>query len=164
MGRRASSTYRASPQRTRGTLPPTLYANRIVSSRSTAQLIQSLQKIAYGPSKAALDSLTITLANHFARSKVRIRCNGIAPGAFVSEMVPSDSVHSLKDTAMPGCVAPIPMGRAGTYVVDHLKSRSCSNPRHRDVEMARTAVYLATSDYTNGVILLVDGGNSLVNP
>ncbi len=30
--------------------------------------------------------------------------------------------------------------------------------------MGMTAVLLAVSDYTNGAILLVDGGMSLVNP
>lgn len=33
-----------------------------------------------------------------------------------------------------------------------------------DAEMGMAAVYLAASDYTNGAILSVDGGVSLVNP
>ncbi len=33
-----------------------------------------------------------------------------------------------------------------------------------DAEMGMTAIHLAVSDYTNGAVLIVDGGFALVNP
>ena len=35
---------------------------------------------------------------------------------------------------------------------------------HSEDEMQSTAVYLATNEYTNGTVIRVDGGFTLVNP
>lgn len=41
---------------------------------------------------------------------------------------------------------------------------SADHNRGSEAEMAMTAVYLAASNYTNGAIISVDGGVTLVNP
>ncbi|KAG7440266.1 NAD(P)-binding protein [Guyanagaster necrorhizus] len=103
--------------------------------------------IAYNVTKAALDKLTLILGASFARTGVPIRVNALEPGAFASEKLSPEFLEGLKTEPVPGQVAPIPARRHGT-----------------DAEMGMTAIYLAVSDYTNGAILSVDGGLSLVNP
>ncbi|PBK64153.1 NAD(P)-binding protein [Armillaria solidipes] len=103
--------------------------------------------LACGPTKAALNHLTLVLATSFATRDIPIRVNAISPGVFASEISPPEFLESLKTTVMPGLVAQVPAKRHGS-----------------EAEMGMTAVLLAVSDYTNGVILLVDGGLSLVNP
>ncbi|PBK64144.1 NAD(P)-binding protein [Armillaria solidipes] len=103
--------------------------------------------LAYGPTKAALNHLTLVLATSFASRDIPIRVNAISPGPFTSEMAPPEFLELLKTSAMPGLVAPVPAKRHGS-----------------EAEMGMTAVLLAVSDYTNGVILRIDGGMSLVNP
>ncbi|KAK0245115.1 short-chain dehydrogenase [Armillaria nabsnona] len=103
--------------------------------------------LAYSVTKAALDKLTLVLATSFAGRGIPIRVNALQPGVFASEMVPPELLEALKTQLLPGQVAPIPAGRHGS-----------------DAEMGMTALYLAVSDYTNGAVLSVDGGVSLVNP
>ncbi|KAK0232641.1 hypothetical protein IW262DRAFT_1325695 [Armillaria fumosa] len=102
---------------------------------------------AYNVTKAAMDKLTLVLAMSFAERDIPIRVNVLAPGFFMSEMAGREIVEMVKTKPLPGMIAPIPMRRPGT-----------------EAEMGMTAVYLATSDYTNGAVLSVDGGVSLVNP
>ncbi|KAK0232655.1 NAD-binding protein [Armillaria fumosa] len=102
---------------------------------------------AYGATKAALNQLTLALATNFATREVPIRVNAIAPGPFASEMATPEFLEILKTKALPGFVAPVPAKRHGS-----------------EAEMGMTAVLLAASDYTNGAILRIDGGMSLVNP
>ncbi|KAK0506713.1 hypothetical protein EDD18DRAFT_1060236 [Armillaria luteobubalina] len=101
---------------------------------------------AYGVTKAALNKLTLVLATSFAGRDIPIRVNVLAPGLFMSEMASRELVEMVKTKPLPGMVAPIPVRRDGT-----------------EAEMGMTAVYLAVSDYTNGAVLSVDGGVSLVN-
>ncbi|SJL03242.1 related to dehydrogenases with different specificities (related to short-chain alcohol dehydrogenases) [Armillaria ostoyae] len=103
--------------------------------------------LAYGPTKAALNHLTLVLATSFATRDIPIRVNAISPGPFASEIVPPEFLELLKTSVVPGLVAPVPAKRHGS-----------------EAEMGMTAVLLAVSDYTNGVILRIDGGMSLVNP
>lgn len=102
---------------------------------------------AYGATKAALDQITLALATNFATRDIPIRVNAIAPGPFASEMATPEFLEILKTKALPGFVAPVPAKRHGS-----------------EAEMGMTAVLLAASDYTNGAILRIDGGMSLVNP
>ncbi|KAK0475165.1 hypothetical protein IW261DRAFT_1647259 [Armillaria novae-zelandiae] len=102
---------------------------------------------AYGATKAALNQLTLALATNFATRDIPIRVNAITPGPFASEMATPDFLDLLKTQVMPGFVAPVPAKRHGS-----------------EAEMGMTAVLLAASDYTNGAILRIDGGMSLVNP
>ncbi|KAK0475175.1 hypothetical protein IW261DRAFT_1568091 [Armillaria novae-zelandiae] len=103
--------------------------------------------IAYCVTKAALDKLTLVLATSFAGRGIPIRVNSIQPGPFASEIMTPEYMESLMAQPLPGQVATVPARRQGS-----------------DAEMAMTAVYLAVSDYTNGAVLILDGGVSLVNP
>ncbi|KAK0232638.1 short-chain dehydrogenase [Armillaria fumosa] len=103
--------------------------------------------IAYNVTKAALDKLTLVLATSFAGRGIPIRVNAVQPGPFASEIMTPELLESIKTQLLPGQVAMIPARRHGS-----------------DAEMGMTVVYLAVSDYTNGAILSVDGGLSLVNP
>jgi NAD(P)-dependent dehydrogenase (short-subunit alcohol dehydrogenase family) len=94
-----------------------------------------------------LEKLTLVLGASFAGRDIPIRVNALEPGVFASQAVSTEFLESLKTKPVPGSVAPIPVRRHGT-----------------DAEMGMTAVYLAASDYTNGAILNVDGGITLVNP
>ncbi|KAK0442277.1 uncharacterized protein EV420DRAFT_1649756 [Desarmillaria tabescens] len=119
-----------------------------ISSVSAKMNISPIICFAYSATKAALDKLTLVLATSFAGRGVPIRVNSLQPGAFASEQLTPEFMEELKtDKPMPGFVAPIPARRHGT-----------------DAEMGMTAIYLAVSDYTNGAVLSVDGGLSLVNP
>ncbi|KAK0446587.1 uncharacterized protein EV420DRAFT_1570230 [Desarmillaria tabescens] len=103
--------------------------------------------MAYGVTKAALDKLTLVLGASFAGRGIPIRVNAVQPGAFVSQILSAEFLEMLKTKPAPGFLAPIPARRHGT-----------------DAEIGATAIYLAVSDYTNGAILCIDGGASLVNP
>ncbi|KAK0232649.1 hypothetical protein IW262DRAFT_1325784 [Armillaria fumosa] len=134
---------RGAQSRTRGT------ASVINVSSVSAQVntMNSYTSFAYNVTKAALDKLTLVLATSFAGRDIPIRVNVLAPGVFKSEMASRELVEMVKTKPLPGMVAPIPARRDGT-----------------EAEMGMTAVYLAASDYTNGAVLSVDGGLSLVNP
>ncbi|KAK0506698.1 hypothetical protein EDD18DRAFT_42111 [Armillaria luteobubalina] len=134
---------RGAQSRTRGT------ASVINVSSVSAQVntMNSYTSFAYNVTKAALDKLTLVLATSFSGRDIPIRVNVLAPGLFKSEMASRELVEMVKTKPLPGMVAPIPARRDGT-----------------EAEMGMTAVYLAVSDYTNGAVLSVDGGLSLVNP
>ncbi|KAK0232644.1 short-chain dehydrogenase [Armillaria fumosa] len=106
-----------------------------------------MASVAYSLTKAALEKLTLVLATSFAGRGIPIRVNALQPGAFASEMVTPELLEILKTQLLPGQVALIPVRRHGS-----------------EAEMGMTALYLAVSDYTNGAVLSVDGGVSLVNP
>ncbi|KAK0502762.1 hypothetical protein EDD18DRAFT_1457636 [Armillaria luteobubalina] len=104
--------------------------------------------IANSVTKGALDKLTLILATSFARRGIPIRVNALQPGVFASEIMTPELLElALMTQLLPGQVAMVPARRQGS-----------------DAEMGMTAVYLAVSDYTNGAVLSVDGGFSLVNP
>ncbi|KAK0446553.1 uncharacterized protein EV420DRAFT_1569921 [Desarmillaria tabescens] len=103
--------------------------------------------MAYAPTKAALNHLTLTLGTSFGTRDIPIRVNAISPGPFESQLTSPEFLELLRTSIMPGLVAQIPARRHGS-----------------EAEMGMTAVLLAVSDYTNGAILRIDGGISLVNP
>ncbi|KAK0432604.1 short-chain dehydrogenase [Desarmillaria tabescens] len=103
--------------------------------------------LAYGPTKAALEKLTLVLGTSFAGRGIPIRVNALKPGLFPSEIATPEMLEMMSAEPLPGFGAPIPARRPGT-----------------EAEMGMTAIYLSVSDYTNGAILSVDGGVALVNP
>ncbi|KAK0442276.1 uncharacterized protein EV420DRAFT_1649754 [Desarmillaria tabescens] len=103
--------------------------------------------MAYCATKVALEKLTLLLATSFAQRNIPIRVNAVQPGSFASQILSPEFIETIKTKPPPGLAAPIPVRRQGT-----------------EAEMGMTAVYLAVSDYTNGAILSIDGGVSLVNP
>ncbi|KAK0432606.1 short-chain dehydrogenase [Desarmillaria tabescens] len=95
----------------------------------------------------SLNKLTLVLATSFAGRDIPIHVNVLAPGTFASQLISPEVLGAIKTEPMPGLVAPIPAKRQGN-----------------EAEMGVSTVYLAVSDYTNGGILSIDGGLSLVNP
>ena len=93
---------------------------------------------AYSASKAALISLTRSLALEFVRHRIRV--NAIAPGWFVTEM----NEAYFATAAGQDYLQKIPPGRAG-----------------RLAELCGPALLLASDagSYVNGVVLPVDGGH-----
>ena len=88
----------------------------------------------YAAAKAGVASLTVTWARELAR--YGIRCAGIAPGVFETEMV-----ASMKPEAYDRIVGAIPLGRTGSLD-----------------ELAGTVAYIISNDYINGRIIELDGG------
>ncbi|KAK0446577.1 short-chain dehydrogenase [Desarmillaria tabescens] len=119
----------------------------ISSVAAEANSTSPLSSLAYNSTKAALNKLTLVLATSFAQRDIPIRVNALAPGVFASQLVSPEVLEAIRTRPLPGLVAPIPAKRQGN-----------------EAEMGISAVYLAVSDYTNGAILTVDGGISLVNP
>ncbi|KIY68444.1 NAD(P)-binding protein [Cylindrobasidium torrendii FP15055 ss-10] len=119
----------------------------ISSGAGELKTVLTNQTFAYGPSKAALDNLTVKVAAHFGRHEIRIRCNAIAPGMFYNERVSVDFMDRLAQNPLPGLQAATPLRRPG-----------------KTEELIASALFLTTTDYVTGVVLQVCGGLDLVNP
>ena len=90
----------------------------------------------YGPAKAGLAMLTLSLAKDLAPD---VRVNGVAPGAIL--WPESDMTDATKDSIL----AQVPLGRAG-------------GPN----DIAGCILYLVRdADYVTGQIIAVDGGRSI---
>jgi NAD(P)-dependent dehydrogenase (short-subunit alcohol dehydrogenase family) len=115
----------------------------IVNTASIAGLKPAGEEAAYSVSKAAMVSLTGTLALDFAADGIRANC--VCPGFM--EMVMTDRRRDLTEEQQAaraaGAAARVPLGRQGTYP-----------------EVARAVLFLAGSDasYITGATLVVDGG------
>jgi len=88
----------------------------------------------YAASKAGVAALTVTWARELAR--YGIRCAGIAPGVFETEMV-----ASMKPEAYDRIVGGVPLGRTGSLE-----------------ELADTVTYILGNEYINGRVIELDGG------
>jgi NAD(P)-dependent dehydrogenase (short-subunit alcohol dehydrogenase family) len=110
---------------------------RIVNIASMATFVAFHEVAAYGASKAAVGSLTRSLAVEWAQRGVRV--NAIAPG-IIPTALNRDLLQSARGREL---LTRTPMARFGN--VD---------------EIVGAAVYLASdaSSYTTGQILVVDGG------
>merc|ERR1711939_261724 len=127
------------------------YQSVVINTTSISGLIKLAQNhFAYNASKGAANHLQRLMATEFAHTGVRI--NSIAPGVFPSEMTGSGSDDKNK-TSLEGQFDPssikCPAGRAGT-----------------EEDMAGVVLMLASraGQYTNGVIIPVDGGTLSMNP
>ena len=115
----------------------------IVNTASTAGLKPAGDEAAYSVSKAAMVSLTGTLALDFAADGIRANC--VCPGFM--EMVMTDRRRDLTEEQQraraDGAAARVPLGRQGTYE-----------------EVARAVLFLAGDEasYITGAALVVDGG------
>jgi len=115
----------------------------IVNTASIAGLKPADNEAAYSVSKAAMVSLTGTLALDFAADGIRANC--VCPGFM--EMVMTDRRRDLtaeqQAARAVGASERVPLGRQGTYE-----------------EVARAVLFLASSDasYITGAALVVDGG------
>jgi NAD(P)-dependent dehydrogenase (short-subunit alcohol dehydrogenase family) len=112
----------------------------VVNVASVAGLAAAPFLASYGAAKAAVVSLTKTLASEWARAGVRV--NALCPGWTATELN-----RGLWDTPDGGqaTIANVPMGRWA-----------------RAAEMAGPAVFLASeaSSYMTGQVLVVDGGQT----
>ena len=119
----------------------------IVNTASIAGLKPAGDEAAYSVSKAAMVSLTGSLAIDFAADGIRANC--VCPGFM--EMVMTDRRRDLTEDQQTaraeGAAARVPLGRQGTYE-----------------EVAKAVLFLAGPDasYITGAALVVDGGLLLV--
>jgi NAD(P)-dependent dehydrogenase (short-subunit alcohol dehydrogenase family) len=119
----------------------------IVNTASIAGLRPGGDEAVYSVSKAAMISLTQSVALDFAADKIRANC--VCPGFM--EMVMTDRRKDLTEEQQAaraaGASARVPLGRQGTYE-----------------EVAKTVAFLASEDasYITGAALVVDGGMLLV--
>jgi NAD(P)-dependent dehydrogenase (short-subunit alcohol dehydrogenase family) len=117
-----------------------------ISSAVTSRPMSSL--MAYGASKAAMTSMTKSIALHCALNGYAIRANTIHPGGIETPMFEA----ALADTGLPRQQAydmwskTHPMGRIG-----------------KPEEVAQAALWLATdaSSFTTGAEIAVDGGAAI---
>jgi len=94
----------------------------------------------YSASKGGLVSLTRTLALELARFQINV--NGIAPG-----LIDTDMTRKIPSKVMDKLLKMQPTGKIGS--VD---------------DIARTAVFLASSPFITGQVIHVDGGKSCSSP
>jgi len=119
----------------------------IVNTASIAGIKPAGDEAAYSVSKAAMVSLTGSLAIDFAGDGIRANC--VCPGFM--EMVMTDRRRDLTEDQQTaraeGAAARVPLGRQGTYE-----------------EVAKAVLFLAGPDasYITGAALVVDGGLLLV--
>lgn len=114
-------------------------SGNIINISTVSALQPSIGQAAYSASKAAIESLTRTLA--MEHGKYNIRVNSIAPGLIQTEIV-KGITQEVKD----GVLKKTPLARLG-----NLK------------DIADAAVFLASdfSSYITGIQLLVTGGRHL---
>jgi NAD(P)-dependent dehydrogenase (short-subunit alcohol dehydrogenase family) len=108
----------------------------IINVLSVAAFRPTLPAVAYGVTKAALETLTLYLAKHCGPA---IRVNAICPGSITADGETWPVFQPM--------LAQIPAGRLG-----------------RAADVAGTAVFLASdaSSYTTGQVVFVDGGRATV--
>jgi len=125
------------------------YTSSVINIASISGITKLAQRhFAYNSAKAAASHLTKLFATELALKKIPIRVNAIAPGVFESEMT-SERIADGDGDKVGGGTAPVPAARSGLVS-----------------EMAGTAIYLASPAgcYTNGQVIVVDGGYLAVNP
>lgn len=119
----------------------------ISSVATTFKIAPTPNSFSYSLSKVAVELMTTQLAASFARDKLPIRVNAIAPGVFQTDIFPAEYWAPFKTNPLPGLIEPIPVRRLGMRE-----------------EMEKAALLLATNGYVNGVVLRLDGGLVLLNP
>jgi NAD(P)-dependent dehydrogenase (short-subunit alcohol dehydrogenase family) len=129
----------------RAALPAMVEARQgvIVNTASISGVHVTAQRSAYSVSKAAVISLTRSIAIDYA--PFGIRCNCICPGMMQSVMAEARSLLSAAELGELTArrAAMVPLGRAGRYS-----------------EVARAVLFLAGSDssFVTGDVMIADGG------
>jgi 3-oxoacyl-[acyl-carrier protein] reductase len=113
----------------------------IVNVASTAGLVGSRRLGAYAMSKAAVTSMTRSLALSSAGKGIRV--NAICPGSIAGDMLESTFSEQDRDAQRQTMAALHPLGRLGTA---------------EEVAMAITFLASPAAGYITGVTLPVDGG------
>jgi len=120
----------------------------IVNVASTLGLRAAAQTAAYAASKAALISLTESLALEFGRDRVRV--NAVAPGVIDTDMV---------RVARPGPDSSA-QATASTLEAQLAELRELHLMRRLGTpeEVAEAVLYLLRAEFVTGTVLVVDGG------
>lgn len=127
-------------------------AAAIVNIGSTLALKASADLPAYGASKAALRSLTRSVALHCARAGYRIRCNAVHPGSTLTPMMAAN------------------LGSTEAERQENLARRMAAHPYAKALgriatpeDVAQAVVFLASDDaaFITGADLPVDGGATI---
>lgn len=117
----------------------------IVNIGSRSGLVGRPERIAYGSSKAAVMSLTRSVAMYCAQKGYAIRCNAVLPSSILTSMWDPVLGHSdhFNGELHDRIASKIPLKRFGT-----------------PEEVANTVLFLASdeSSYITGTEILVDGG------
>jgi NAD(P)-dependent dehydrogenase (short-subunit alcohol dehydrogenase family) len=130
----------------RAVLPAMVAAGRgaIVTTSSGAAAAAEHTRPAYGASKAALESLTRSIAARYGRDGVR--CNAVAPGLVLTETVrgPGRGLRRMR----------------GVF------ARHTPSPLGTPDDIARVVAFLVSdaARYINGVVLHADGGMRAAQP
>ena len=128
----------------RYSLPKLKEGSCIINVSSIAGIKSFANYGAYCASKSAVISFTKTLALELSSKK--IRANAVAPGIIdtpiFSKMMPSEKERKIQ---LKEWMEEVPLKRFG-------------NPD----EIAHAVLFLVENDFTNGVVLTVDGGESTV--
>ena len=124
-----------------GPLMEELGGGSIINIASVVGEYGNIGQANYAASKAGVIGLSKTWAKEFARKGVPVRCNAIAPGYIMTDMmktVPEDLLKKFASLTM--------LGRPG-----------------QPEEIARAALFLASDDasYVTGHVLSVNGGMRL---
>lgn len=124
-----------------GPLMEELGGGSIINIASVVGEYGNIGQANYSASKAGVMGMTKTWAKEFARKGVPVRCNAIAPGYIMTDMmktVPEDLLKKFASLTM--------LGRLG-----------------QPEEIAKAALFLASDDasYVTGHILSVNGGMRL---
>ncbi|MFA5007163.1 MAG: 3-oxoacyl-ACP reductase FabG [Candidatus Izemoplasmatales bacterium] len=119
----------------------TIGGGSIINISSVVGVFGNIGQANYAASKAGILGLTMTWAKEFARKGIPVRCNAIAPGYVMTDIlktVPEDLLQSFAKMTM--------LGRLG-----------------QPEEIAKAALFLASDDssYVTGQTLNVNGGMRL---
>jgi NAD(P)-dependent dehydrogenase (short-subunit alcohol dehydrogenase family) len=122
------------------------WSGTVINITSISGLVKTAQHhFSYNASKAAANHLTRMLAAEIGAAGLKIRVNGIAPGVFPSEMTAGESDERQKSQlSKDKFEGKIPADRPG-----------------KDEDMASAILFIASNQYVNGHIVVVDGGYTL---
>ena len=130
----------------RAVLPDMLERERgaIVITSSSSGLTGDLARIAYGASKAALNSLTWNIATLYGKRGVR--CNAVAPGMVLTEGAPDVGARD----------SDLPPDAAVAFALTHHLTPRVGVP----MDVAALVAFLASEEagYITGQVIPIDGG------
>jgi NAD(P)-dependent dehydrogenase (short-subunit alcohol dehydrogenase family) len=119
----------------------------IINMSSSCAVRAEMEMIIYSAAKAAVSSVTKSVAMHCAKRDYGIRCNAILPGLFHTPILDQQLARAPDpEEALKRWSAKMPIGRLGKVE-----------------EIAAMAVYLASdeSGFTTGAELSIDGGATI---
>jgi 3(or 17)beta-hydroxysteroid dehydrogenase len=121
------------------------HGGSIINMSSRSALVGVPDLCAYAASKAAVRSLSKSVALYCARQGYPIRCNSVCPAAILTAMWDSilGDTEQARTTALEAIQASIPLGRMG-----------------EPIDVAYAVLYLASdqSKFVTGTELIIDGG------